>query len=92
MTVSRRVECLEEARRDFKLALELEEGNEDAKKYLEKVEEELLELRRKAKQTSSVVVVAAMPANRENFGDREFRWGGSGVLPADRARLEQREE
>ena len=31
MTVSRRVECLEEARRDFKLALELEEGNEDAK-------------------------------------------------------------
>ena len=94
MTVSRRVECLEEARRDFKLALELEEGNEDAKKYLEKVEEELLELRRKAKQTSSVVVVAAMPANKKKISatTRVSSGGGSGVLPADRARLEQREK
>ena len=44
--VSRRVECLR-GEEDFRLALEMEEGHEDAKKYLEKVEEELLELREK---------------------------------------------
>ena len=87
MTVSRRVECLEEARRDFRLALEMEEGHEDAKKYLEKVEEELLELREKLEKQRVPVVVAT----KRKFS-AATRISSSGVLPADRARLEQREK
>ena len=87
MTVSRRVECLEEARRDFRLALEMEEGHEDAKKYLEKVEEELLELREKLEKQRVPVVVAT-----KRKISAATRISSSGVLPADRARLEQREK
>ena len=87
MTVSRRVECLEDARRDFKLALEMEEGHEDAKKYLEKVEEELKELREKLRNQQ---VPVAVPAKRKISATT--RVSSSGVLPADRARLEQREK
>ena len=87
MTVSRRVECLEEARRDFRLALEMEEGHEDAKKYLEKVEEELLELREKLEKQRVPVVVAT-----KRKISATTRISSSGVLPADRARLEQREK
>ena len=88
MTVSRRVECLEEARRDFRLALEMEEGHEDAKKYLEKVEEELLELREKLEKQRVPVVVAT---KRKISAATRISSSG-GVLPADRARLEQREK
>jgi len=87
ITVSRRVECLEEARRDFRLALEMEEGHEDAKKYLEKVEEELLELREKLEKQRVPVVVAT-----KRKISAATRISSSGVLPADRARLEQREK
>ncbi|CAL6299778.1 unnamed protein product [Bathycoccus prasinos] len=87
MTVSRRVECLEEARRDFRLALEMEEGHEDAEKYLEKVEEELLELREKLEKQRVPVVVAT-----KRKISAATRISSSGVLPADRARLEQREK
>ena len=87
MTVSRRVECLEEARRGFRLALEMEEGHEDAKKYLEKVEEELLELREKLEKQRVPVVVAT-----KRKISAATRISSSGVLPADRARLEQREK
>jgi hypothetical protein len=87
MTVARRVECLEEARRDFRLALEMEEGHEDAKKYLEKVEEELLELREKLEKQRVPVVVAT-----KRKISATTRISSSGVLPADRARLEQREK
>ena len=88
MTVSRRVECLEEARRDFKLALELEEGNEDAKKYRRKS-------RRKAgvaKATNIISrVVAAMPATRSYITALEpvvmRKW-----RVTESARLEQREK